>query len=438
MRTVVLRAGLIAFAIQCVFVFVGISKDPYTPFDEAAHFDYVVKISKGHLPQVNEKYGQTILEEIACQPSRGEAWLALEACGSAYYSPKNAPFHGQSSATGYPPNYYLVTALPYEVCDRLTSFEPIECGRISNSLWLSASSGLLASLMVIIGALPIVAIVAAIGFNTLPAVLLQGITVNSDAAAQALAPALILFAIYLARKNFESRKLWIIWTVALFIAIPTKPTILPITVIATYLLFDWTRAKHEAFRKSGQLFIPTLSLFGAIALSTAWQNLQVIWRGEGGKDYMTPWLVQPFDSLLTSIELIVVSAISPFTLLTWPTLSAPVMRTLAVSVALLCWVLLFAQRKELNGATVSPRGLVFSPEFSVVSLITAILGPVTLSAYAWFTVGSAPVQPRYYMATLILLGAIGLATTSSIWLIRITTTVLLISSSFTAWYLYLA
>ena len=438
MRTLVLRTGLIAFAIQCVFVFVGISKDPYTPFDEVAHFDYVVKLSKGHLPKVNEQYGQTSLEEVACQPTRGEAWAALEPCRSEYYSPKNAPFNGQSSATGYPPNYYLVTAVPYEVCDRISSFEPIDCGRISNSLWLATSSGLLASLMVIIGAVPLVAAAAAIGFNTLPAVLLQGITVNSDAAAQALAPALVLFAIYLARKNFESRKLWMIWTAALFIAIPTKPTILPVVAIATYLLFDWTRTQGELIRKPSQLVMPTLSLFGAIALSTAWQSLQVSWRGTGGEDYMTPWLVQPFDSLLTSLQNSMTSAISPFSLLTWPPLSAPKMGTLSVLVALLCWILLFAQRKELDGATVSSRGLVFSPEFSVISFLVAILGPVILSAYAWFTVGSAPVQSRYYMATLVLLGAIGLASTSSKWLCRIATTVLLISSSVTAWYLYLA
>lgn len=438
MRTLVLRSGLIAFVIQCVFVFVGISKDPYTPFDEAAHFDYVVKLSKGHLPQVNEKYGQAVLESVACAEFRAEAWAALEPCGSEYYSPKNAPFHGQSSATGYPPNYYLVTALPYEACDRLTNLEPIKCGRISNSLWLAASSGLLASLMVIIGALPMVAVVAAIGFNTLPAVLLQGITVNSDAAAQALAPALVLFALYLTRKNFESRKLWMIWTAALFIAIPTKPTILPVVVVATYLLFDWTRKKDQSIRKPSQLVMATLSLFGAVALSTAWQSFQTPWRGQGGEDYMTPWLVQPFDSLLTSLQQTATLAISPFTLLTWPPLSAPKMGTISVLVALLCWILLFAQRKEINGSTVSPRGLAFSPEFSAVSLVIAIFGPVTLSAYAWFTVGSAPVQPRYYMATLVLLGAIGLASTSSKWLIRIATTVLLISTSVTAWYLYLA
>lgn len=50
------RLAQVAFAIffiQMIFLSIGISKSPFTPFDEAAHFDYVVKISRGHLPAVN-------------------------------------------------------------------------------------------------------------------------------------------------------------------------------------------------------------------------------------------------------------------------------------------------------------------------------------------------------------------------------------------------
>jgi hypothetical protein len=421
-----------------IFLAVGISKNPFTPFDEAAHFDYVVKISKGHLPKVNERYGQTVLEDIACQPTRGEAWVALEPCGSDFYSPKKAPFSGQSSATGYPPNYYLLTAIPYEICDRVSSLKPIECGRTANSFWLGMASSLLALLMVVIGASPVVAVIAAIGFGTLPAVLLQGITVNSDAAAQALAPALVLFALYLKRIDKSEKKKWIYWTLALFIAIPTKPTILPVAAISTFLLWDWLSSEKTKSLRIRSGINATIALGAGVLLSTFWQSIQVSWRGVGGKDFMTPWLVQSFDSLLSSLSTAVTASISPFTLLTWPPLAWPKLGTMASVVALLCWILLFSQRRDANGSQVSPNGIRISSEFSVVSLIVAIVGPIAMAAYAWLSFGSAPVQPRYYMATLVLLGAIGFASTSSKWLRLLATSVLGFSALMTATYLFIA
>lgn len=435
------RLALVAFAtffIQMIFLSIGISKSPFTPFDEAAHFDYVVKISKGHLPAVNEKYGQETLESVACQPRLSEAWASIEACGSSFYSPKKAPFHGQSSATGYPPNYYLVTAIPYEICDRVTPLKPIDCGRIANSLWLGMASSLLAVLMVIIGASPLIAAIAAIGFGTLPAVFLQGITVNSDAAAQALAPALVLFAAFLKNLDKSETRKWIYWVLALFIAIPTKPTILPVSAISTFLLWDWLSSDKTKSLRIRSGINAAIALGIGVLLSTVWQSIQVAWRGVGGKDYMTPLLIQPFESLLTSLQISVTSAISPFTLLTWPPLAWPKLGTTASVVALLCWVLLFSQRREVNGSQVSPNGIRISSEFSVVSLIVAIVGPVAMAAYAWLSFGSAPVQPRYYMATLVLLGAIGLASTSSKWLRLLATSILGLSAIMTASYLFIA
>ncbi len=430
--------AFVTFSIQMIFLSVGISKSPFTPFDEAAHFDYVVKISKGHLPAVNEKYGQTVLEDIACASTRSEAWVALEPCGSDFYSPKNAPFHGQSSATGYPPNYYLLTAIPYEICDRASPLKPIECGRIANSIWLGIASSLLAVLMVVIGASPPIAVIAAIGFGTLPAVLLQGITVNSDAAAQALAPALVLFALYVKKLDKSETRKWIYWIFALFIAIPTKPTILPAAAISTFLLWDWLSSDRTKSLRIRSGINATIALGAGVLLSTAWQSIQVLWRGVGGKDYMTPWLVQPFESLLTSLQTAATSAMSPFYLLTWPPLAWQKLGTMASVVALLCWILLFSQRRDSNGSQVSPNGIRISSEFSVVSLIVAIVGPIAMAAYAWLSFGSAPVQPRYYMATLVLLGAIGLASTSSKWLRLLATSILGLSAIMTASYLFIA
>ena len=417
---------------------IGISKNPHTPFDEAAHFDYVVKLSKGHLPKVNEKYGQTILEDIACQPVRGEAWLGLEPCGSDYYSPKKAPFGGQSSATGYPPNYYLVTAIPYEICDRASSLKPIECGRLSNSLWLGLASALLAVLMIVIGASPLMAIIVSIGFGSLPAVLLQGITVNSDAAAQALAPALALAAIYLARASFSIRRKWGTWSLLLFLAIPTKPTIIPVAVILTYLIWDWVSEKDESQMRRRVGLYAIASLITGVILATLWQSLQVPWRGIGGKDAMTPFLIQSFDSLLSSLQISLGASLSPFTMLTWPPLTDVKLITISAVISLVCWISLFAQRKEIDGVPRSPSGLKFSSEFSVIGFSMAVIGPIVLASYAWLSYGSAPVQHRYYMATAVLLGAIGIASTSSRWLKILVTLILGLTSVMTIFFLAIA
>jgi hypothetical protein len=430
--------ALAAFLFQVSISILAISKNPHTPFDEAAHFDYVVKLSKGHLPKVNEKYGQTVLEDIACQPRRGEAWLGLEPCGADFYSPKKAPFAGQSSATGYPPNYYLVTAIPYEICDRASTLKPIECGRLANSLWLSAASALLAVLMLVIGASPLMSIVVAIGFGSLPAVLLQGITVNSDAAAQALAPALALAAIYISSSRLSSRRKWGTWSLLLFIAIPTKPTIIPVAVILTYLLWDWVTEKDEPQLRRRAGLHALGSLATGVILATIWQSLQVPWRGIGGKDAMTPFLLQSFDSLLTSLQISIGASLSPFTMLTWPPLTDSKLVVASIVVSLLCWVSLFAQRKEVNGVPRSPSGLKFSSEFSVVGLLMAVIGPIVLASYAWLSYGSAPVQHRYYMATAVLLGAIGVASTSSKWLKLLVSSILGLISVMTILYLVIA
>ncbi len=108
-----ISAGLAVFVLIFLISLIGISKNPTTPFDEPAHFDYIVKLSKGHLPKVNEKFSQTTLEWMACESQKPEAWSYLEPCGSEKYSPKFAPFWGQSTATGYAPNYYALTAIPY-------------------------------------------------------------------------------------------------------------------------------------------------------------------------------------------------------------------------------------------------------------------------------------------------------------------------------------
>ena len=65
----------------------GVTKAPGTPFDEAAHLDYVDKLAHGDMPDGVRSLGQTVLGALACDNPRGEAWAGLEPCGSATLHP---------------------------------------------------------------------------------------------------------------------------------------------------------------------------------------------------------------------------------------------------------------------------------------------------------------------------------------------------------------
>src|SRR6476469_6460901 len=82
---VTLTWAVVAFVVTVGIAIFGVSKAPGTPFDEAAHLDYIDKLAHGDMPQVYESYGQTVLGELACDNPRGEAWAGLEPCGSPSY-----------------------------------------------------------------------------------------------------------------------------------------------------------------------------------------------------------------------------------------------------------------------------------------------------------------------------------------------------------------
>ena len=134
----------IACAIAFIGVFIiglaGVSKAPSTPFDEAAHLDYLFKIADGHMPAVGEVYGQKILSIMACDNPRGAAWAGVEPCGSAHFDPARAPFSGESSATSNAPTYYVLSAIPFRLCTFATDLNPRTCGRAANVVWLSAAA----------------------------------------------------------------------------------------------------------------------------------------------------------------------------------------------------------------------------------------------------------------------------------------------------------
>ena len=408
------RIALVALFIQFVISIFAISKNPWTPFDEATHFDYVMKISKGHLPSVNESYGQDALSWMACSEPRAEAWKGLAVCGSEYFDPSTAPFWGQSPATGYPPNYYLITAIPYEICDRVTNRSEIVCARAANSMWLSLSASAVVFLMMTLGASALLSLIVAIGYATLPAILLQGITVNSDAAAQFLAPTLVLISMYLARSKLSQVKIAALWFASIFLLLPIKQTLIPIGLIATMFLIDW-RTNGDAVKttlKKSVVFFTTY--IGAVVASFVIQLLQIAWRGLGGDDFLGPFLKQEWAAIPVTLNQAINMTFLPFGQMVWGPFGDGRLVTIAAFVAALGWIALFAERSNDKAIDESETHLPRLRSLTITgSFLVAIVGPLALAIALWLKYETAPVTSRYYMATAMTLGAIGIASTSN-------------------------
>lgn len=401
--------------IQVIIGFIGISKNPTTPFDEAAHFDYVVKLSKGHLPKVNEKYSQTTLEWMACESQKSEAWSYLEPCGSEKYSPKLAPFWGQSTATGYAPNYYVLTAIPYKICSLTTDQSPINCARIANSIWLAIAASISVLVMSLLGLSPVLASIVSIGFYTFPSVLLQGITVNSDAAAFATSIFFVFIAMDLASKKYSERKSLLLYSLAVFLLLPIKMTSIPMAAFGILLLWQWKFKFSELRRYSSGLLAAT-ALASSIVATYVWQAMQVPLRGVAYRDDMTEWLAGVSPGLTDSMNLAFVSGLSPFSLITWGPLVGRFSGTIAGFIALLCWILLLGPKLVIPKQNTSGLRLEINDQAAFIGFFLAAISPLALTYTAWLISGSAAVQPRYYMATAITLGCIGIASTSSTYL----------------------
>ena len=410
----VIAIAFIAFVVQFSISIFAVSKNPWTPFDEATHFDYIVKISKGHLPSVNEKYGQDALSWMACSEPRAEAWKGLAGCGSEFYDPSTAPFWGQSPATGYPPNYYLLTAVPYEICDRVTTRSDIVCARVANSMWLSLSASAVVALMMAFGASALLSLIVAIGYATLPAVLLQGITVNSDAAAQFLAPTLVLIAMYLSRSKLSHVKIAALWFASIFLLLPIKQTLIPIGFIATLFLIDWLsheRSRREIVRNTSMMIA---AYVGGVLTSFVVQILQIRWRGLGGDDHLGPFLKQEWEAIPVSLNQAISMTFQPFGQMVWGPFGDGRLVTIAAFVAALGWIALFAERNDVKVLNANEVHLPKLRTLTITgSFLVAIIGPIVLAIALWLKYETAPVTARYYMATAMTLGAIGIASTSN-------------------------
>jgi hypothetical protein len=218
----------------CVFF---VNQNPATPFDEFSHFDYVDKVSEFHLPKLNELMSQRTLDAAACSGVRGgAAWAALEPCGSLEFNPRNAPWAGQNTATGYLPTYYALTAIPYKILKigSTSSSDHLRSARLANSIWLALSSMFIFLILRRRSySLPL-SFGLSVAFCAIPSQQSQAVTVNPDAAALFFS----IFAVYLSQEltlSLSARKLTAIWGFFTFLSLSIKLTTAPAVLLAAIL-----------------------------------------------------------------------------------------------------------------------------------------------------------------------------------------------------------
>lgn len=428
--------AIVAFAVTVAVAVLGVSKAPGSPFDEAAHLDYVVKLAHGDMPKVYEQYGQEVLGELACDNPRGEAWAGLEPCGSKHYTPGLAPFGGLSTATNYAPTYYAITAVPYRACEEATSLHPRVCGRVANTLWLGAASAGFFLLMMLLGCSILPALLVSIGTSLMPAVLLQGITVNPDAAVQAFVAWLAVLAVWLAtRSNVAHWKQVLVMGIAGVLTVTAKETTLvgySVVMLMLAFLLSHGRPRADQVRR----WIALAGTVAAVVLVAAVSRLlQDDLRGVGGVNVLEELSKVPADVLDDGALGSFGASMAPFTGLVWGPLAGPYLLAVSALLTSLAWGLATQIRLPGRVATVGQPGdkpaddVPGGGAFPVLALAMAWLLPAALVVLTWLSSRSVPYQQRYYMATAALLLVMGTATTTNPWLRWLSAGVLALTSA---------
>lgn len=109
-----LRAGAIAVAVcviaPCVLLGLQIgSNSEFSPFDEAAHLDYVERVSRGELPRQGEKMLESTMREISCNGYQELDVSHLPDCDTPGGRWPEEMKWNQHEAQ-QPPTYYVATA----------------------------------------------------------------------------------------------------------------------------------------------------------------------------------------------------------------------------------------------------------------------------------------------------------------------------------------
>lgn len=419
--------ALLVSALSMVPSWSLIAQRSATPFDEAAHFDFVDKIAFGRIPEVNEAYGQKTLWLQACLARPSAAWAPIGECrDQTLFDPNLAPFNGQSSATGYSPTFYLVSAVIYRVFFEIDDFlktplNTLDIARLANSMWGFVTAFMVYTVSRRLRMKVTLSIALTTTVTSAPAMALQLANVNSDAGGLFAVTASLAFAVF-AIERFQDR-VWtrrraswmLIGVVSLLCTI--KETVLisvPGIVALVLVVTHFDRGVHVVGRGT---LVRGLSAFAAISISIVVSSIgfrvvQPLLRGRAGEDWMS--ILLPTIMLIDNPYVIAIQipkeAFSAFSNVTWPTLTDVSGQLSTMFIGLLPFVFLVGavgvwKRRRFDD---SDPGLhqAFAIGYTV-NFVALPLGAIGMGVASMIFTDIAISQPRYYMAAssaLILMG----------------------------------
>jgi hypothetical protein len=455
----------LVFVLACLPVWIAISKSATTPFDEAAHFDYVWKVSNFEVPKVNEQYSQETLSMVACDMPGSTAWTPIGVCGSDEYDVNAAPFFGQSSATGYSPVYYVATGILFRGVSLVTSlvgfnWSDLRSMRVANSLWSGTAALLIFFACRRLNLPRILAIASGLVFVSAPATILQFATVNSDAGSQVAVALVFSMAVFYStrRSNVENRRLEIFKAVCLLsvvgIVCSTKETTLLALPGVFYFAFNQKALTSHPPRDAPTFFREILRnryAIGSLVIVTGFvgifRAIQPILRGSGGPDFMGDLF--PTLASINNVEVVFrrapLFALESFANIAWADIHDMAGEFSTKLIGLLPFIFIVYCSSKITFAgrdtneSKPEEGLNSKYEIAarayLINLFSLVIGAIMLTGLSVVLTGVAITQPRYFMAAasmLIVLGIVSAAeksskflaiTSLSVWVLSLTAVV---------------
>jgi hypothetical protein len=204
-----------------------------------------------------------------------------------------------------------------------------------------------------------------------------------------------------------------IWFLVLFLVIPFKQTLISIAMVSTIFLWHWLPS-NSRINRIKSLGILSLAFLSSVIATFVLQKLQVPWRGIGGGDFMGAYIKQDWSTVPTFLLNVTNFSLSPFVDLRWEPIAGYALVSFGSLISLLGWVAWFSGPADSVTQQDDVRVTPFlSPSIRTLSFVLVPLIPVLMSITLWLAYETIPANARYYMATAMTLGCIGVASTSN-------------------------
>jgi hypothetical protein len=262
--TKIAAAVLVLIVIPAVVVPLVAQRRQLSPFDEAAHVDYLRRIEHLEIPREGDhRLRETLRAEVCRKRNRDQGWTCpLPGTSRRALLATGLAARGYSYESQQPPLYYAITAVLRLATEPFQS-NFIESARLTGIFWLAGGLGLLYWAMRRLGAGHYASLVGCAVVACSPAAIWQTATVNNDGAAIVVGATALLLLTWLRKaRGFLP---WVVASLVAAACIWLKPTFMVAFVVAAVLLVFWRWSTDHlgglALRLGVFLGVPTIAYF---------------------------------------------------------------------------------------------------------------------------------------------------------------------------------